>query len=74
MGDDIVDLAVLARVGLSTAPADAVRRGPRARALGQPRRAADGARPANWSRLILRAQNHWDGVVASYLQTEGRRA
>ena len=34
MGDDIVDLPVLARVGLAAAPADAVPRRPRAACTG----------------------------------------
>ena len=43
MGDDIVDLAVLARVGLSAAPGRRGRRSPDARRLGQP---VPGAAPA----------------------------
>ena len=43
MGDDIVDLAVLARVGLSAAPADAVEEVRAARALGSARSAAAAA-------------------------------
>jgi 3-deoxy-D-manno-octulosonate 8-phosphate phosphatase (KDO 8-P phosphatase) len=65
MGDDIVDLAVLARVGLSAAPADAVR---------QVRSAVDwvssekGGRGAARELIetILRAQDRWDAIVASY--------
>ena len=49
MGDDIVDLAVLGRVGLSAAPADAVAEVRAARALGQPLRRRRAARRANWS-------------------------
>ncbi|MGE0451602.1 MAG: KdsC family phosphatase [Vicinamibacterales bacterium] len=66
MGDDVVDLAVLARVGLSAAPADAV-------AEVQSRvhvvtRAAGGAGAAReLLERLLRAQGLWDGVVESYL-------
>jgi len=65
MGDDIVDLAVLARVGLSAAPADAV---------GQVRSAVDWVSSAKGGRgaarelieTVLRAQDRWDAIVASY--------
>jgi 3-deoxy-D-manno-octulosonate 8-phosphate phosphatase (KDO 8-P phosphatase) len=66
MGDDIVDLAVLARVGLAACPADSV---------------ADVHERVHWSsrfpaghgagreliELILRAQGKWDEIVTSYL-------
>lgn len=69
MGDDIVDLAVLARAGLSAAPADAV---------------AEVRECVNWVsqwpggrgaareliEVILRAQHRWDDVVTAYLREE----
>ena len=60
MGDDIVDLAVLARVGLSAAPADAVAEVRGARRTGSA--AADGGDGAarELIELILRAQDRWD--------------
>ena len=64
MGDDIVDLGVLARVGLSAAPADAV---PEVRgrvdwvSVGK---ASDGA-ARELIELILRAQNRWEDLVRS---------
>jgi 3-deoxy-D-manno-octulosonate 8-phosphate phosphatase (KDO 8-P phosphatase) len=66
MGDDIVDLAVLARAGWSTAPADAV---------AEVRSRVHWVSPSGGGRgavrelveMVLRAQNLWDGVVASYL-------
>jgi 3-deoxy-D-manno-octulosonate 8-phosphate phosphatase (KDO 8-P phosphatase) len=66
MGDDILDLPVLARVGLATAPADAaddVRSRVHwvAKALG-----GDGA-ARELIELILRAQGLWDSVLATYL-------
>ena len=65
MGDDIVDLAVLARVGLSAAPADAV---------AQVRSTVDWVSSAKGGRgaarelieTVLRAQGRWDAIVASY--------
>jgi 3-deoxy-D-manno-octulosonate 8-phosphate phosphatase (KDO 8-P phosphatase) len=71
MGDDIVDLAVLGRVGLSAAPADAV---------AEVRARVDWVSGANGGsgaarelvETILRAQGRWENVVASYLR-EGSR-
>jgi 3-deoxy-D-manno-octulosonate 8-phosphate phosphatase (KDO 8-P phosphatase) len=65
MGDDIVDLAVLKRAGLSAAPANAV---PEVRARvdfvsTQP--GGDGA-VREMVELILRAQKQWDALVAAY--------
>lgn len=66
MGDDVVDLAVLGRAGLSAAPADAVDE-VRARVDWVSRaRAGDGA-AREMIELVLRAQNLWDQVVASYV-------
>jgi 3-deoxy-D-manno-octulosonate 8-phosphate phosphatase (KDO 8-P phosphatase) len=72
MGDDIVDLAVLGRVGLATAPADAVAE---VRSRVHWTSSASGGRGAvrELVELILRAQNLWDGVVQSYL-LEGQHA
>jgi 3-deoxy-D-manno-octulosonate 8-phosphate phosphatase (KDO 8-P phosphatase) len=71
MGDDIVDLAVLGRVGLATAPADAV---PEVRSRVHWVSANPGGQGAvrELVELLLKAQNLWDGVVESYL-TEGPR-
>ena len=72
MGDDILDLPVLARVGLATAPADASA-DVRSRVHWVSRaRGGDGA-ARELIELILRAQNRWDTVIATYLpQDEGR--
>lgn len=72
MGDDIVDLAVLARVGLSAAPADAV---PEVRSRVDWVSTADGGRGAvrELVEMILRAQERWQPIVDGYLR-EGRRA
>jgi 3-deoxy-D-manno-octulosonate 8-phosphate phosphatase (KDO 8-P phosphatase) len=66
MGDDIVDLAVLTRVGLSSAPADAVEE---VRSRVDVVAHAAGGRGAGREliELVLRAQNAWDGIVAAYL-------
>ena len=67
MGDDILDLPVLSRVGLAAAPADAVEEVRIARPLGEPlRRAARGA-ARELIELILRAQGRWDSLVATYM-------
>ena len=66
MGDDILDLPVLSRVGLAAAPADAsedVRR--RVHWVAQAKGGAGAAREL--IELILRAQGRWDSVLASYL-------
>ena len=65
MGDDIVDLAVLARVGLSAAPADAV---PEVRAQVDWTSRANGGRGAvrELIELVLRVQDRWDAIVAAY--------
>ncbi len=67
MGDDVVDLAVLERVGLSAAPADAVDE-VRARVHWTSRRNGGDGAVRELIELILRARNLWDGVVASYLR------
>jgi 3-deoxy-D-manno-octulosonate 8-phosphate phosphatase (KDO 8-P phosphatase) len=71
MGDDVVDLAVLHRVGLSTAPADAV---PEVRSRVHWVSQHGGGRGAvrELVETVLRAQNRWDAVVSSYLG-EGQR-
>ena len=70
MGDDIVDLAVLARAGLSAAPADAV---PEVRQVVDWTSRANAGRGAarELIELILRTQDRWNTVVAAYAN-EGR--
>ena len=65
MGDDLLDLPVLARVGLSAAPADAA---PEVRARVDWVSNAGGGRGAvrELIELVLRAQARWDEVTASY--------
>ncbi len=65
MGDDLLDIPVLRRVGLSAAPADA--------AL-EVRERVDWVSPSGGGRgavrdlieLVLRAQERWDGIVQQY--------
>ena len=67
MGDDVVDLPVLRRVGLAACPADAVAEVRAARTRGErPCRAAT-ARRARSSRTSCSAQGHWDALVAAHL-------
>jgi 3-deoxy-D-manno-octulosonate 8-phosphate phosphatase (KDO 8-P phosphatase) len=66
MGDDILDLPVLARVGLAAAPADAaedVRT--RVHWIAKARGGVGAAREL--IELILRAQGLWEPLLASYL-------
>jgi 3-deoxy-D-manno-octulosonate 8-phosphate phosphatase (KDO 8-P phosphatase) len=65
MGDDIVDLAVLGRVGLSTAPADAVAE-VRARVNWVSTRVGGDGAARELLEVILRAQGRWEPLVAAY--------
>lgn len=66
MGDDLLDLPVLARVGLSAAPADAA---PEVRERVDWVSKAEGGRGAvrELIELVLRAQSRWDTVTAPYV-------
>ena len=66
MGDDLLDLAVLARVGLSTAPADAAAE---VRSRVDWVSASPGGRGAarELIELVLKAQGRWDALLAGYL-------
>src|SRR5262249_52663870 len=66
MGDDVLDLPVLSRAGLSSAPADAAP-DVRERVHWVSRaRGGDGA-GRELIEMILKAQGKWDGLVAAYL-------
>ena len=66
MGDDILDLPVLARVGLAAAPADAVEDvRSRVHWVANAKGGAGAAREL--IELILRAQGRWDSLLSSYL-------
>ena len=66
MGDDVVDLAVLARAGLSAAPADAVEE-VRSRVHWVSRTNAGSGAARELIELVLKAQNLWEGVITAYL-------
>ncbi len=70
MGDDIVDLAVLRRVGLSAAPGDAVAEVRSGVDFVSTRNGGDGA-VREMVELILRTQGHWTSIVSSYQTEEG---
>jgi 3-deoxy-D-manno-octulosonate 8-phosphate phosphatase (KDO 8-P phosphatase) len=70
MGDDVVDLAVLSRAGLSTAPADAVGE-VRSRVHWVTGSPGGGGAARELVERILRVQGHWEAVVASYLNEPG---
>ena len=72
MGDDLLDLPVLTRVGLSAAPADAV---PEVRARVDWVSQAPAGRGAvrELVEMVLRAQGKWESVVRDPLLHEARR-
>jgi 3-deoxy-D-manno-octulosonate 8-phosphate phosphatase (KDO 8-P phosphatase) len=71
MGDDLVDLAVLSRAGLSAAPADAV---PDVRKRVDWVASANGGAGAarELIELILRAQGRWEPLVTAYAAERSR--
>ena len=66
MGDDIVDLAVLGRVGLAGCPADSVAE-VHERVHWASRFPAGHGAGREFVEMILRAQHKWAEIVASYL-------
>jgi len=65
MGDDIVDLAVLGRVGLAAAPGDATAE-VRARVDFVSAFAGGGGAVRELIEVVLRAQGLWESIVAVY--------
>ena len=65
MGDDIVDIAVLSRVGLAAAPADAVAEVRERVHWVAPSPGGAGA-ARELLELVLRAQGRWDAIVRSF--------
>ena len=63
MGDDLLDLPVLARVGLVGRAGRRGRRSARAGALGQPAAGGRGA-VREFIEMVLRARGRWDALVA----------
>jgi 3-deoxy-D-manno-octulosonate 8-phosphate phosphatase (KDO 8-P phosphatase) len=70
MGDDIVDLAVLGRVGLAAAPADATAEVLARVDFVSAHRGGEGA-VRELIEVILRAQGQWESTVAVY-EAEGQ--
>jgi 3-deoxy-D-manno-octulosonate 8-phosphate phosphatase (KDO 8-P phosphatase) len=66
MGDDIVDIAVLSRVGLATAPADAVAE-VRERVHWVAPSAGGAGAARDLLELVLRTQGRWDAIVRSFM-------
>lgn len=66
MGDDLVDLPILGRVGLSTAPADAVD-DVRSRVHWTSRWPGGRGAVRELVELVLVAQGRWDGIVDAHL-------
>jgi 3-deoxy-D-manno-octulosonate 8-phosphate phosphatase (KDO 8-P phosphatase) len=67
MGDDVLDLPVLGRVGLATAPADAVEEvRTRVHWVSAARGGHGAAR--DLIEVILRAQGRWDALLAEYVE------
>ena len=70
MGDDVVDLAVLRRVGLSAAPSDAVAEVRACVDFVSTHRGGEGA-VRELVEMILRVQGHWNSIVSGYQHEEG---
>jgi len=66
MGDDILDLPVLSRVGLAAAPADAAE-DVRLRVHWVSTAKGGAGAVRDLIELILRAQDKWDSIVATYM-------
>ena len=66
MADDLLDLPVLTRAGLSTAPADAVEE-VRSRVHWVSRHPGGRGAVRELVELLLRAQGRWDALIDSYL-------
>jgi 3-deoxy-D-manno-octulosonate 8-phosphate phosphatase (KDO 8-P phosphatase) len=65
MGDDLLDLPVLARAGLACAPADAVSEVRAAAHWVSRRQGGDGA-VRELCELVLKAQDRWESLVAEW--------
>ena len=67
MGDDVLDLPVLGRVGLATAPADAVE-DVRSRVDWVSTAGGGQGAARDLIEVILRAQGRWDAILAEYVE------
>ena len=66
MGDDLLDLPVLSRVGLATAPADAAAE-VRSRVHWVTNSKGGSGAARELIEMILRAQGRWEGLLATYV-------
>ncbi|PWT87013.1 MAG: hypothetical protein C5B57_00090 [Blastocatellia bacterium] len=66
MGDDLLDLPIIKRVGLSACPADAIRE-VRSRVDYVSRAAGGDGAARDFIEFVLKAQGRWAALVASYL-------
>ncbi len=73
MGDDLLDLPVLGRVGLGAAPADAVPE-VRARASWVSSRCGGDGAVRELVEMVLKAQGRWDAIVAAWWTEAPSRA
>lgn len=74
MGDDILDLPVLLRVGLAAAPADAAA-DVRSRVHWVATASGGAGAARELIELIVRAQGRWDALLSSYLtEPQGQRS
>jgi 3-deoxy-D-manno-octulosonate 8-phosphate phosphatase (KDO 8-P phosphatase) len=71
MGDDLLDLPVIDRVGLSAAPVDAAAEVRSRVDWLATRRGGDGA-VRELIETILKAQDRWDGIIASFTEAPSR--
>jgi len=69
MGDDLLDLPVLVRVGLSAAPSDAAAE-VLSRAHWVSSRAGGRGAVREFIEMVLRAQNRWDNVLHEYVPVD----
>jgi 3-deoxy-D-manno-octulosonate 8-phosphate phosphatase (KDO 8-P phosphatase) len=67
MGDDVVDLPVMARVGLSAAPADAAEEAKDFAGFVTKNNAGRGA-ARELTDLLLKARGRWDAIIKDYTE------
>jgi 3-deoxy-D-manno-octulosonate 8-phosphate phosphatase (KDO 8-P phosphatase) len=73
MGDDLLDLPVIARVGLSASPADAVDE-VRSRVDFVSRAAGGDGAAREFVELVLKAQGRWEALLGAYTGQEAATA
>jgi len=71
MGDDLLDLPVLGRVGLAAAPADAAAEVRERVHWISARRGGDGA-IRELVEMVLKAQGRWETLLATWLEVPSR--